>query len=123
MIPERFLYHYNAHITAVYDGDTVTADIDLGLNVWLKNQKLRLYKIGAPEVRGEERPQGLVSRDALRELILDKDVVIRTHRDRTGKYGRWLAEIFVSVETEIDTIDISVNDWMLQFGYATELTY
>ena len=49
------MFEYRAHIIKVYDGDTVTADIDLGFNVILKKQKLRLIGIDAPEIRGAER--------------------------------------------------------------------
>jgi len=39
------LYFYKAIIRSVYDGDTATADIDLGFNCWMKNEKLRFYGI------------------------------------------------------------------------------
>jgi micrococcal nuclease len=90
-----FLYRYKAVITDVYDGDTVTADIDLGMGVWLRGQRIRLYGINAPELRGDEREQGMVSRDWLQETVLGQNVVLRTHKDQTGKFGRWLAEIFL----------------------------
>ena len=89
------MFEYKAHIIKVYDGDTVTADIDLGFCVILKAQKLRLIGIDAPEIRGSERPSGILARDRLRELVLDKDVILKTYRDKRGKYGRWLADIEV----------------------------
>ncbi len=49
------LYHYRAVVVSVYDGDTCTVDIDLGLNTWVRGEKLRLYRINAPELRGSER--------------------------------------------------------------------
>jgi micrococcal nuclease len=104
------LYQYRAVITKVYDGDTVTADIDLGFNTWRHNQKLRLYGVDTPEVRGKERPEGLVARDALRELILDKEVTVCTIKDKTGKYGRYLARIYID--------NINVNAWLIMKGYA-----
>ena len=61
------LYYYRAVVVSVYDGDTCTVDIDLGLNTWVRGEKLRLYRINAPELRGPERPEGLKSRDFLRE--------------------------------------------------------
>ncbi len=88
-----YLYHYSAVITEVYDGDTVTADIDLGFGLWMRGQKLRLHGIDAPELRGAEREEGLKSRDFLRGLVLGKEVTLRTIKDKRGKYGRWLAEI------------------------------
>ena len=63
------MYEYRAFVRKVYDGDTVTVDIDLGFDVVLKGQKIRLVRINAPEVRGKERPEGLKSRDALRNKI------------------------------------------------------
>ena len=111
---ESFLYHYRALIISVYDGDTVRADIDLGCKVWIRNEPLRLLGIDAPEIRGEERPRGLVSRDFLRELILGKEVFIRTLKDRKGKYGRYLAEIYLEGE------DRSVNQIMIDSGMAED---
>ena len=102
------MYIYNAIITSVYDGDTVTADIDLGFEVWLKGQKLRLLNIDTPEVRGKEKAEGIVSRDALRSRILGKEVKIKS--DRKGKYGRWLVEIFLD--------DENINNWLLAEGLA-----
>ncbi|MCB0287156.1 MAG: nuclease, partial [Calditrichaeota bacterium] len=66
---EHTKYHYQAIVTSVYDGDTCTVDIDLGFSMWIKGEKLRLFRINAPEIRGAEREKGLVSRDFLRELI------------------------------------------------------
>jgi micrococcal nuclease len=104
------LYYYSAMVTSVYDGDTVTVDIDLGFGVLLKKQKIRLLAINTPEIRGEERPDGLIARDFLREKILNKQVIIKTFKDSTGKYGRWLGVIYK------DGIDI--NQLLLDEGYA-----
>jgi micrococcal nuclease len=42
------MYQYKAIITKVVDGDTVDVDIDLGFEVWLRNQRIRLYGIDTP---------------------------------------------------------------------------
>lgn len=105
------MYEYKAFVRKVYDGDTVTVDIDLGFGVALKNQKLRLLRINAPEVRGEQRPEGLKSRDALREKIANKWIKIKTQKDKKGKYGRWLAEIWLEEEC--------INDWLIKEGHAS----
>tara|TARA_Y100001937_G_C7127674_1_gene335633 strand:- start:970 stop:1296 length:327 start_codon:yes stop_codon:yes gene_type:complete len=105
------MYEYRAFVRKVYDGDTVTVDIDLGFGVVLKNQKMRLLRINAPEVRGEERLEGLKSRDALREKISNKWVKIKTQKDKKGKYGRWLADIWLE--------EVCINDWLLSEGYAS----
>ena len=114
------LYHYKAYIASVYDGDTCTADIDLGLGVYVKGEKLRLSRINAPEVRGEERPMGLLSRDFLREKIDGKQVVIQTTKDKKGKYGRYLAEILLA--DEADNL-VNINDLLVDSGFAKYVEY
>ncbi|WP_299737450.1 hypothetical protein [uncultured Roseobacter sp.] len=44
------LYEYRAKIVRVYDADAVWANIDLGFNVTLNNQPLRLHRVDTPEV-------------------------------------------------------------------------
>ena len=108
--PECGFYQYRAVITEVYDGDTVTADIDLGFDIWRRNEKLRLWGIDAPEVRGQEREAGLKVRDDLRERLIGREVTICTIKDRTGKYGRYLVRIFDGPE--------SINLWLEDTGRA-----
>ena len=112
------MYVYKAFITKVYDGDTVTATVDLGFNVCIK-ESLRLGRIDAPEIRGEERERGLISRDWLRALILNKEVIVKTYKDKTGKYGRYIADIFVDQDGEMR----NVNDWLVKEGLAEYREY
>lgn len=105
------MYTYKAHIVDVYDGDTVTAIVDLGFHV-SKQIKVRLKDIDAPELRGNERSAGLVSKARLEELVLNKDVLLITFKDKQEKYGRWLGEIFLSEN------DISINQMLLNEGLA-----
>lgn len=105
------MYEYRAFVRKVYDGDTITVDFDLGFGITLGNQKIRLLGINAPEIRGIQRPEGLKSRDALRSKIGNKWVIIKTHKDKKGKYGRWLAEVFLDEQ--------SVNGWLISEGHAT----
>jgi micrococcal nuclease len=113
------MYEYRAIVSKVYDGDTITVDIDLGFNAWQKNMKLRFYGINAPEVRGSERPQGLKARDWLRDKILGKQVILRTHRDRKCKYGRWLAEVYLPGEN----FEASINAQLVDAGLAEWKVY
>jgi micrococcal nuclease len=105
-------YKYKAFVTGVYDGDTITVDIDYGMDIWRKDVKLRLAYIDTPEIRGAERPEGLRVRDYVRDLILDKYITIRTIKDSTGKYGRYLAEVLIG--------DMNLNDHLIENGMATK---
>ena len=51
-------YLYASTVVDVYDGDTLTVDMELGCGMTFRT-KLRLHRINAWEVRGEEREKGL----------------------------------------------------------------
>lgn len=89
-----FKYWYDAYCTKVYDGDTIHVNVDKGFSDWRIKMIIRLHRINTPEIRGEERSLGLVAKARVEELILDKKIIIKTFKDKTGKYGRYLAEIF-----------------------------
>ena len=114
MKSENKLYHYNAEVTRVVDGDTIDAFIDLGFDMHSK-QRVRLYGINTPEVRTrnlEEKKAGLAASARLNELLnANKNrCVIRTSLDKKGKYGRLLAEIFLDKE--------NINKLLLSEGHA-----
>lgn len=104
------MYNYKAKIIDVYDGDTVTAVVDLGF-LHSQEMKLRLYGIDTPEMRGPEKEEGKKVRDILRSMILDKEVTIRSYKDKQGKYGRYLANIVLEDGLE-------VNQWLVDNGHA-----
>ena len=108
------MYEYRAFVRKVYDGDTVTVDIDLGFGILLKSQKIRLLRINAPEIRGEQRPKGIKSRDALRNKIGNKWIIVKTKKDKKGKYGRWLADLFLDEQ--------NINDWLIKEGLAEKFS-
>ena len=110
------MYEYRAMVTGVYDGDTITVDVDLGFGIWTKKQKIRLYGIDTPELRGEERYKGLISRDIVRKWILGKEITLRTIKDKKGKYGRWLGIILIESEEGI----LNINEMLVEKGYAEE---
>lgn len=109
------MYSYKGKIVSVYDGDTVRANVDLGFGVINKGSDgkgmpLRLARIDTPEMRGAEKEEGKKARDYVRGLILNKDVEIHTVKDKTGKFGRYIAEIYIDGE--------NINDKIVADGYA-----
>ncbi len=111
------MYEYKARVTAVYDGDTITADIDLGFGVWLKGQKVRLYGIDAPELRRPTLQAGRESRDELRAWVLNCNVYLQTRKDKKGKYGRWLAHVISANRMH------KINMEMVKSGHAVNRKY
>lgn len=106
---------YQAIVTKVYDGDTITVDLDMGLRVWQKKVDVRLYGMNAPELRGATHDQGIVSRDALRSILpIDSSVTIVSHAYE--KYGRVLG-------TVVNKDGVDCTQWMLAHGYAVPLAY
>ena len=113
----------------VIDGDTVVADVDLGFDVWLTGQKLRLYGINTPESRTrvkEEKKRGLAAKARLVELLsgcelkrgdgaggLGIEFYLVSHEK--GKYGRILAELFSDAE-----FGVSINRTLVDEGHAVE---
>ena len=110
------LYAYHATVLEVYDGDTIRCRIDLGFGLEMVNESIRLFGINTPEVRGEERPEGLEARDYLRDKILGKDITLITFKDTKGKYGRYLATVYLEVDGEL----VDINEQLITEGHAVE---
>ena len=114
------LFHYRAHVVSVYDGDTCTADIDLGMGVWVRGEKRRLHRINTPELTGPEKSAGLLARDHLKSLIEGKPVLLQTIKDRREKYGRYLAEVWLEQPA---AAPLNVNDALVAAGHARYQDY
>lgn len=91
---ENQLFTYRAQVVSIYDGDTIRVDIDLGFSQWSRNIPVRLAGLDAPEIRGVERIEGLLSKDWLVAQIPPGTwITIKTQKDRKEKFGRYLAKI------------------------------
>ena len=117
------LYTYRARLTdtskkhPVYDADTVRLTVDLGFGHQFELGPVRLFGINAPEVRGPERPAGIIARDFLRsKLVPGQWFTVKTYKDRKGKYGRYLAEIILDDGTNI-------NELLVDTGHAEKHEY
>ena len=94
------MYEYRVIIDRWVDGDTVDVDIDLGFGVWLKDQRVRLYGVNAPESRTrdlEEKKFGLLAKNfVLEHCPIGSEIIVQTHKDDArGKFGRILGELIV----------------------------
>lgn len=104
---------YLAEVLRVIDGDTIKMRIDCGFSVHVV-ENLRLAGVDTPEIRGEEREQGLVSKAFVEDILpVGSKVLIKTSLG-TGKYGRYIADVIVNVDDSLK----SLSELLLEKGLA-----
>ena len=110
-------YSYLAVVSqrGVIDGDSVCFDVDLGFSIILKNQNTRLFGIDAAETRRVEggsedlKKLGLYAKAFVQEALpLGTRVTLVTYKDRRGKFGRLLAEVY------LDANELSLNQQLVE---------
>ena len=115
-------YIYLGRVLSITDGDTVTLDLDLGCNVHII-ERCRLFGINTPETFGVKKDSaeykaGMVAKEWLEDRVEcypgeeGIEVTVRTHKDKKGKYGRYLVEIYDG--------ETSINAEMVEKGLAVE---
>ena len=114
---------YNFRVTSidkVLDGDTIDVTIDLGFDLY-KKERVRVAGVDTPEKRTrdlEEKALGIDATNWLKEKLEDTingdgELSVRTELvGGVGKYGRLLGWLY------IDDSEISLNELMIQEGYA-----
>lgn len=111
------MYEYRCKINKVLDGDTVDIDLDLGFNVVLANQRVRLSGVDTPESRTsnqEEKVRGLLSKKKLAEkLPVGSWQKVQTLKSENvdDKFGRILG-VFIMEDGK------SLNQWLIDNNYA-----
>ena len=112
------MYEYKAKLVRVIDGDTIELEIDLGFSITMK-RKIRLLNIDTPEIYHpsceKEREHGLEATNFVKEFLSNQEIIIKTHKDKTGKYGRILAEVFID--------NTCLNDRLLIEGFQKRENY
>jgi micrococcal nuclease len=130
------MYTYAAKLIEVVDGDTVDLLIDLGFGVHVK-ERCRLYGIDAPEMPTEQGQAAKAYLESLigaatGELFVATRKMARKPKERTDKYGRYLAvlydgshtaDMFIradQTESSIAAMRASINWEMVSVGHAKE---
>ena len=90
---------YDVRLLKAVDGDTVDVDIDLGFNIWLRDERVRIMGIDTPESRTSDKVEKLFGKAAkvrLKELLTEGGVLVTTEEkngeDMRGKFGRILGD-------------------------------
>lgn len=108
------MYVYNATVIRWVDGDTVDVDIDLGFDVVLRNQRIRLWGIDAPESRTrnlEEKQRGMAA-TAYCVTMVPEGTSVKLISHKEGKYGRILGEVIYN--------EININELLIKEGHAVK---
>lgn len=111
------MYEYIIKLNRVIDGDTIVADIDLGFDVWLKDQYIRLSGVDTPELKSKDklhRAAGLLAKTKLTEFLSSaRGLLLKSEnfQPEDDKYGRILGTII----TDRDEI---VNHYLLNNRYG-----
>ena len=108
----KLAYEYLGRLVRIVDGDTAIFSVDLGFDTH-RVETLRLLGIDSPEPHTETREAGDAATAHL-EKLLDgcEQVLIRTQRDKSDKYGRYLA-------TLVRSDGVNVNAQMVKDGHAS----
>ena len=113
------MYEYIIKLNRVIDGDTIVADIDLGFDVWLKDQYIRLSGVDTPELKSKDkahRAAGLLAKTKLTEFLSSaRGLLLKSEnfQPEDDKYGRILGTI-------ITDRDENVNHYLLNNRYGAE---
>ena len=113
-IPPRPRDWHDGIITDVCDGDTVRAQLRLGLGIEIPQHTIRLIGVQAPELNSTERLQAQQAAIALSTMVREQQVIIHAPDDRLDRYGRLLAIIYRRHPTHLHCI----NRWLIANGYA-----
>lgn len=94
-----------AKLVRVIDGDTVELDIDLGFHL-TRRDHVRVLGVNCPELHGTTREAG--ERAKLFTIGWfeghGQDIMVRTYKDKSDSFGRYLAEIVGVGSTGIDSL-------------------
>lgn len=104
---------YNAILERVVDGDTIDVTLDLGFDVKLHKQRVRLAGIDTPESRTrnlKEKALGLKAKERLIELCVG---AFKVQSLGKGKYGRILGIPY-------DENNKSICQQLIEEGHAVE---
>ena len=123
------MYEYRCKVIKVIDGDTVDVDIDLGFDIMLRDERVRIMGIDTPESRTRDKVEkkfGLASKARLKELIGGKSgPILKTQinkkgEDMRGKFGRILGDFVTDSGRMVTDILVEEGHAVAYFGGSKE---
>jgi len=124
-----WLYRARLEPEGVVDGDTIDVTVDLGFRL-TRTIRLRLTDVDTAEIYGVERDsreyaRGITHKNFVEGWLTEADrrvdgewpLLVNTHEDSTGKFGRYTAEVIRQTERGAWAFDATLNDTLLEkFG-------
>jgi len=111
------LHEYIAIVYNVVDGDTYDIEIDLGFKIRI-DRRLRLWGYNTPEVRGVEKVDGIRVTNHVKDILEGQQIRVKTKKWQ-GKFGRYVAEVFVM----IDGMERNLGSYLADKGMAKVVDY
>lgn len=109
------MFIYPAKYISNYDGDTIKFQVDLGFGIHFII-KVRLYGINTYELKSKDaslKEKAYLAKNKVKEWLESADdIVIKTYKDSTEKYGRYLATVLAD--------GLNINEQLLADGLAEE---
>lgn len=102
-----------AQVQRIIDGDTIDVLVDCGFRRYSR-ERLRLARINTPEIRGNEREQGLIAKAFVEKAMPEGSVIAFTSL-KEDAFGRWLSEIFYIDQNDLE---YNLSDELLAHGLA-----
>jgi micrococcal nuclease len=115
------MYTYRCVVRRIVDGDTVDVDIDLGFDIWIKNQRIRLYDVDAPETYTSDKVEehfGEITHSFVSSLLrVGESYKLYSREYHPEKYGRILGDFEVYVNDSWTTLTKFLLDEHLAVKY------
>ena len=105
---------YVSNIVRVYDGDTITVDIEYLPEIIGEKISVRIYGIDTPEIRSKmpwNKKKAIQARDYLRKRLAEGESIVLKRVSR-GKYFRLVGDLFID--------ESRVADELISLGLARE---
>lgn len=121
---EDFLYRYRVLHYEVIDADTVRLTIDHGKRITSAD----VYRLFGPDPGGKfgvnapemNTPEGRAAKEWLVARLAGAELVARTVRDKSDKYGRYLVVLWAK---RAGDVWVNINAALLEAGHASLKQY
>jgi len=87
------MYEYKIDNIRVIDGDTVEANVHVGMNIVLSKRKIRFFGIDTWEIRNPNGKGKEAKKYLINLLTTYEKITVITQKDKSGKYGRLLGTL------------------------------